>query len=406
MLTKLSKHALLTQLGNEIHFLSPDFHLSGLLYEITKQDLSFDESSLMTVDSMLLEGKPYRVVDGMAIIPVHGYLSHRDSFHIPNYFTGYRYIDALLTEAMSDTSVKGVVLDVNSPGGTVAGAFETTAVIRDVASVKPVAAIVDSSSYSAGYLLSSAASKIYVPEAGGVGSIGVVTMHVDVSKALDDYGFKVTMLYAGDYKVDGNPYEPLSEGARQRIQSRLEQSYDMFVSTVAMNRGLAANVVKDTNAGLFQGASAVSVGLADAVMSPSEAYAAFIGQISNKSEVKIMAAEQVQVATAQATEQPSYTEVMASERTRINTILKCDEAEGRSDLANYIAFETSMSVEEAKKMLAVSPVAVAAADSNPFLDAMNNGENPGIGAEGGDLDTGMTTSQQIVADWKKETGRK
>jgi signal peptide peptidase SppA len=409
----LNKQLLFSQINNELMMISPEFNHTSLVNELNRIEASEDKSFLYTPESMLAEGKAYRVREGgVAEIPIHGYLAHRDNGHIPNLYTGYDYITNLINAAVEDDSVQQIVLDVNSPGGMVNGAFEAADVIREARDKKPITAIVDSSAYSAAYLLSSAATEIFAPKAGGVGSIGVVTMHVDYSKALEDQGIKVTMLYAGKHKVDGNPYAELTAGAKSRIETRLNQSYMLFVNTVASNRGLDTDTVIATEAGVYQGNDAQRYGLIDAVKSPKSAFAVVAGKLDKLKGGIQMSVEQVEAANVEVavTEQieSAKQEAVVNEQKRIQAILDCDEASGRTNLAKHLAFNSRMSVEEAKSLLAVSAkeATKTEAKSNLFEDAMNASENPNVGA-GNEMasDEPVDVVASIVASWKKQTGR-
>lgn len=350
---------------------------------------------------------PYQMLaGGIAVVPVHGYLAHRVGFHIPGYMTGYDYITALVDHAANDSKVKGVMLDVNSGGGEVAGAFDAAGAISKLAANKPVWAIVDNTAYSAAYLLSSAANKVTLPQAGGAGSIGVVTMHVDKSKLLEDNGFKVTMLYAGKSKVDGNPYEPLSDGARSRIENKLQASYNLFVDTVSSNRGMDSADVKATEAATFQGADAQTAGLVDAVMSPKEALAAFQAELAVRPSKRGNAMSIENEQAAPATLNAADTE--KNERARISGIMKCEESEGRRELAEHLAFNTDMSVEAAKAILGAAPKkeAAPAASASPFDAAMTATGNPDVGASAESNVPEVSDADRIVAAYSKATGQK
>jgi signal peptide peptidase SppA len=407
----LSKQMFVNQMNNELLMLHPEYHPSALISELTKIEASEGEMSVYTKDSMFGDSKPYRMHDrGIAVIPIHGYLAHRVDSHRPNTYTGYNYITNLVNAAVDDPEVRSIVLDVNSPGGMVNGAFETADVIRAAREKKPITAIVDSSAYSAAYLLSSAATSIHAPKSGGVGSIGVVTMHVDVSQMLEDEGIKVTMLYAGKYKVDGNPYEKLSEGARSRIETRLSQSYNLFVNTVAENRGIDPDVIIGTEAGIFQGEDAKTHHLIDAVNSPNVAFAVVAGELDklggiHMSEVESIEATTPEVATMDV--ESLKNEARSSEQSRIKGILTCEEAEGRQELANHIAFDTDMSVEAAQKLLGVSAKKseTGTQSASAFEIAMNNSDNPNVGSDDSLSSEEMDVVASITSDWKRATGR-
>ena len=215
----------------------------------------------------------YDVVEGIAIIPVQGTLVQKLGTLRPySGMTGYDGIRACFLRALNDGEVKAICLDIDSPGGEVAGCFDLVDEIYAARGSKPVWAILSESAYSAAYALASAADKIIVPRTGGVGSVGVIVMHVDWSQKIKNDGLQVTIITYGDRKAESNPYEPLSETARKAIQSDIDEMGRLFVSTVSRNRGITEKTVRDTEAACFLGADGVQLGLADRVASPDAAF--------------------------------------------------------------------------------------------------------------------------------------
>ncbi len=215
----------------------------------------------------------YDVVEGIAIIPVQGTLVQKLGTLRPySGMTGYDGIRACFLRALNDGEVKAICLDIDSPGGEVAGCFDLVDEIYAARGSKPVWAILSESAYSAAYALASAADKIIVPRTGGVGSVGVIVMHVDWSQKIKNDGLQVTIITYGDRKAESNPYEPLSETARKAIQSDIDEMGRLFVSTVSRNRGITEKTVRDTEAACFLGADGVQLGLADQVASPDAAF--------------------------------------------------------------------------------------------------------------------------------------
>lgn len=213
---------------------------------------------------------------GIAVIEVKGTLVQRSANLRPySGMTGYNNIRRHIASAMTNPSVKGIVLDIDSPGGEVAGCFDLVDYIYALRGVKPIGAILNEMAYSAAYAIASAADKIYVPRTGGTGSVGVVTMHVDMSKALDKDGFKVTFITYGDKKAEGNPYEPLPDDAKAAIQVDIDAMGRLFVETVARNRGLSVEAVENTQAACYMGRYGVDIGFADMLASPDQAFADF-----------------------------------------------------------------------------------------------------------------------------------
>jgi signal peptide peptidase SppA len=390
----------------------------NLLAALASAESAVKEMAYVTSQSDLGNGRPYRVAQGLAFIPVSGITVHRMDAHIEGWFTGYDFIQASFARAMQDPDVKAVILDISSPGGEVHGAFETADMIAQARGTKPIYAVVDGYAYSAGYALASAADKIFVAQTGGLGSVGVVTMHVDMSGALEQAGISVEYIYAGSHKVDGNPYQALSESARTSIKSRIEESYNVFVSTVATNRGMSPDAVRATEAAFFSGPAAKQVGFADAIMSPREAVLAILGELSGSRSTNAGGSKMEHEAdNAQApdtaAQAAAVTEDKKSERVRIAAITTSDEAKGREDLASHLAFETDMDAEAAKLVLAKAPkVAEQAAEANgaaAFNAAMLASGNPNVG--GGDAAAGQGTDEvpahkRILANYALATGSK
>ena len=223
--------------------------------------------------------RPYDLIDGVAIIPVQGILVHGCTWWGWNE-TDYGSIGEKMLAALEDSEVRAIALHINSPGGEVAGCFDLADMIYAMRGAKPIWAILDENAFSAAYALACCADRIIVPRTGGTGSIGVISMHVDITAALEKFGIKVTTIQFGERKSDSYPTTPLSDVARERFQSDVDLMGEMFVDLVARNRGLAASKVRATQAGCFLGAAGVTAGLADEVLSPDEAFVSLREEIS------------------------------------------------------------------------------------------------------------------------------
>lgn len=212
--------------------------------------------------------EPYRVVgNGTAVITVDGMLVNRGKWiGARGGFVSYEFVQHALMAAREDAGIRSVIVDLNTPGGEAIGAFETADVMREVAAVKPVTAFINGMAASAGYAIASGANRIVTIRSGCLGSIGVVWLHTDMSKAFKASGITPTLIFAGDHKVDGNSYEPLPDHARAYMQSRVNKLYGQFIETVAAGRGeaLSADAARETKAEMFDGQDAVDAGLADA----------------------------------------------------------------------------------------------------------------------------------------------
>lgn len=227
--------------------------------------------------------EPIVVMDRVAIIGVEGTLVHKGGY-VGSFSgeTSYEGIQTQVARAMARDDVKGVVFEVDSYGGEVAGAFETADLIHQLSRAKPTIAILTDFAYSGGYLLASQARQIIMPEFGGAGSIGVITMHVDWSRNLANEGIDVTIFKSGEHKADGNPFQPIAPDAAARIQSRIDAMRDKFAATVARGRGSRLTKAKalKTEAQAFVADEAVDLGLADGVGNTVAAFNAFVEAVN------------------------------------------------------------------------------------------------------------------------------
>lgn len=207
-------------------------------------------------------------VERIAVVSVIGTLVARSGYlDAASGLQAYGDISDAIAAAMDGVSVRGVILDVDSPGGEVGGLFDLVDRIKAIraASDKPLWAVANESALSAAYAIASAADRLYVTRTGEVGSIGVVAVHVDESGADAKAGLSWSFVFAGDQKVDGNAHEPLSQRARATIQADVDRLYSEFCALVAVNRGLTIEAVRGTNAATYRGDLAVRAGLADRV---------------------------------------------------------------------------------------------------------------------------------------------
>jgi signal peptide peptidase SppA len=232
---------------------------------------------LLTGEAMSTQPQPLhspQTRKGVAVIPIYGLLTNDGPAH---YGSNYLAIAAAAEKAASNPSVERIVLAVDSPGGDVVGLPEAADVLASVAKIKPVSAIVEGTSASAAYWLTSQANDITLTPSGEVGSVGVRMMHVDMSKMLNDSGFKVTELYSGDFKTEWSPYKPLTDAAKADMQGRLSAVHKNFVSAIARGRGIrtADFAAKRFGEGrMFSADEALKHGLVDKVQAPHHFYRA------------------------------------------------------------------------------------------------------------------------------------
>lgn len=343
--------------------------------------------------------RPYNVVDGVLQIPVKGVLLHDFPWQYGAWATGYEYIWQAFKRGQADGNVRGIALIEDTPGGMVAGCFDLVDRIYATENRKPLRSFAMESAYSAGYAIASVADSITVSRTGGVGSIGVVTMHVDVSKALDKMGLKITFIHFGKHKVDGNAYEPLPADVEKRIQARIDELGEVFVASVARNRGMDAQAIRDTEALCFTATEAVSNGLADQIGSLDDAVAAFAADLSLTEEDEQMAGQNEspavdQAAAITAARTEGHTAGVAegtkagatAERARINAIIASDEGKKRPKAALSLALKSDMSAEAAQAVLAdlaeEKAETAAPQGQSQFEQAMNKDKNADLGTAG------------------------
>ena len=361
--------------------------------------------------------RSYAVSDGgVAIIPVQGTLVQRSSgLDAESGLTSYARIGAEMRDALADDQIRAILMEIDSPGGEVAGLFDLADAIFQARDVKPVWAIANESAYSAAYAIASAAERIAMPRSAGAGSIGVVAMHMDQSAKDAKQGYVYTPVYAGARKIDGSEHFPLSDEARASLQAEVDRLYGLFASTVARNRGIDPDAVRATEAGWLNPQDAVAGGFADGIATFADTLAelerraappnGIVGaraaarrvsttrkrQMDEQKETAIEAVEESPgVAETELPSQEATLDVDAlkmegrqegktAERERIAAILAAPEAEGRADLARSLALETDLDVTSALRVLSSAPE--QAMGGAALSAAMANVRNPVVGAD-------------------------
>jgi capsid assembly protease len=155
--------------------------------------------------------------------------------------TDYSDIRAQVKRALADPGTKTIDLLIDSPGGSVLGLPETADVIHAANRTKPVRAFVAGIAASAAYWLASQASTITLTPSGEVGSVGVLDLHADITKALDNSGVKITAVTAGEHKVERAPFTPLSDDAKAHMQEGVNAWYGDFLTAIRRGRGIRAH---------------------------------------------------------------------------------------------------------------------------------------------------------------------
>lgn len=216
----------------------------------------------------------------VAVLPLYGLISHRTNVMSEISGPGGSSCQAFtkqFRQALNDPNCKAIVVDVDSPGGTVDGVAELADEIYQARGKKPITAVSDCLMASAAYWIGSACDEIAVSPSSMTGSIGVYTSHEDESQALEQEGVKVTLVSAGKYKAEGNSFEPLGDEARAALQQTVDNYYGLFVNAVAKGRGVKAEDVKNGfgEGRIVSASQAVKLGMADRVATLDQVLAGF-----------------------------------------------------------------------------------------------------------------------------------
>lgn len=351
------------------------------------------------------DGGYYMTQDGLALIQVLGSLVQRSAgMDAMSGIESYGNIGAKLQAAFNDPRVQGILLEIDSDGGQVAGCFELASMIRSIDATKPVTAHANEKAFSAAYALASSAGELMLAPTGMVGSVGVRMLHVDQSNYDAKRGMVYTPIYAGERKGDFSPHAALSDEAHAVAQDMVDRTYATFVDHVAAMRNMDAKTVRDTEAGVLHPDQALKNGMIDSVGRLGDALQSLRGRVTEAQKVPVfpghkrhqraanadkpkeqdMATEDANKITADAlaaaraegfkeAQQASQNATALgakAEQERIAGILAHPEAVGRKSFADYLAFKTTNSVEAAGEMLKHAGKEASEASANPLAEGM------------------------------------
>lgn len=353
---------------NQPHLCTPEY--AETVLAVLSEKLNIQEG-LFQIQNEPKEKRDIEVnANGVYTLPIVGSMVHRGGMMDAMSGTmSYEGIQSNIQSALDNPNVKSILLDVDSSGGAVAGAFDLRDFILEAKGKKPIYALARDSMCSAAYLISSACTKVYATQTAAVGSIGVVAMHVDKSKVNEEAGIKPTFIYAGKFKTAGNTNEPLEGEALDYLQESVNDSYDMFVKAVADARGLDEKVIRDTEARVYKGAKAKSLGLVDGVRGMKAVYKE-LAEISQKRVItqtmskKGQSMDNVDVEKLEADLTQALADVDAT-KANIETLQAAIIAEG------YSITETGLKKEEAEEFMDIDGEKVAkSAIPAPVLKAL------------------------------------
>lgn len=221
----------------------------------------------------------YTVARGVATIPISGTLVHKLGGVEPySGMVGYDCLHKVIGDALVNEEVGALLLDIDSPGGEVAGGFEFARWLRKQTlkadGEKPIVAFANEMACSGAYAIASSCDAIMTTDTGIIGSIGVYTLHVDMTKGLSKNGVEVTMIRAGERKARGAAFEHADKETFSKLEAWVEETWGIFADHVALGRPLTAEAVLDLEGDWFTGSDALDLGLVDAVDSPEAIFEA------------------------------------------------------------------------------------------------------------------------------------
>lgn len=213
------------------------------------------------------EAKPYRTEQGAAVIDIRGALTKRGGF----WTDGYERIRERIEAALNDGAVRSILLNIDSPGGTVDGCKVLADWIASVRDEKPMYAFADGTMCSAAYWIGAATGRVFAPVSARVGSVGVVMTHTDWSKWNENFGIGVTYITGGEFKAVGNIDTPLSDKDLAYLQKSIDEAYAMFRHGVASSMALDEAEAKDWADGkVFYAEEAHELGLVTRLVASRE----------------------------------------------------------------------------------------------------------------------------------------
>lgn len=205
----------------------------------------------------------------VAVIPVYGVLTHRaHALQASTTMTSTEVLASSLRAAANNPEISAIVLDIDSPGGSVFGVQEVGDVIHGLRGTKPIIAVANAQAASGAYWIASQADELVVTPSGAVGSIGAFMKHTDASEKNARDGIKNTYVYAGKFKVEGNPDGPLEGEGLAHAQGMVDSFYTAFVRAVSKGRGVSVDTVRGPDFGegrMVLARNAVAQGMANRI---------------------------------------------------------------------------------------------------------------------------------------------
>ncbi len=348
--------------------------------------------------------------EGVALIPVTGPLfRYANIFTMISGATSYEMLAQDFIAAVENPDIHAILLDIDSPGGEVNGCAELASLIYEARGSKPIIAYASGDAASGAYWIASAADEIVVSETSGLGSIGVVGVY---RKPREDKNGPQTI----EIVSSQSPFkrlDPESDDGRARLQARMDAMAEVFVTTIARNRGIDAPQVLERFGGgdVLIGAHAVTAGLADRIGSLEKLVSQLAtanpalqrGFLLSASQPTPQPKETLMDVNSLTENHPDLlaqvqTDARNAERIRIQTVLESEAATGREALARHLAFATDMATDMAVGMLGKAPKEEPkAATPGSFEQVMRDLGNPSIQpAANSDVDDVDATARRLA----------
>lgn len=412
----MTKHLqLLNKLFNTPLAVTPDYYrtVCGALSErlniakLSANDETEDSNSLKQRAENFNADRPEHrryfydsFTEGVAVLSIEGSLVHKYGYLNPSSgMTGYDGIKRRIDYALSDPECNQIMLDMDSPGGEVAGCFDLADYIYSIRGQKKITAFVNDLAASACYAIASQCDQIYISQTGRAGSIGVIMAHTNIEEALAKAGREITLIFSGDHKADGNPYAALPESVRAQFQKECTESHQQFAEKVAKGRGLTVEAVLGTQARVYSGQAAIDAGLADEMMASHDIIPHLISQGAGSSNNSLYLADQPATLNAEvnmpdknkAKDKPNQGAVVegqdqqavvegqgqqldagAAMQARIAGIMDNDLSATNPGLSKHLAFSTSLTVEQASAVMTAAEGDKPKVTDAPNQDAANS----------------------------------
>lgn len=330
------------------------------------------------------------VIKGVAIIPVKGALAKDhgwNSFYSSRQMSGYLGIRQQVEKALLMPGVRAILLDIDSPGGTVDGCVELVDYLNSIS--LPLYAWVDGQATSAAEWIKSTAIESYAPATAMHGSIGVRSGHTDWSAWNEKHGFKETHFVApeGSYKATPNMDTPIDEKAREYIQNRLNSAYTIFRDSMAANLGLDSKAIDAMDAKIFITSEAIELGLVTGTMPDIDTCISHIAKKEGDMDKNTLKAEHPELykQVVQEGVDQAKSETKATVKAAVENALSLMGVVAGEELANKVKVmtETNMTAEQAKA-LGIVPAASTQAPK------------PGAEGEGEEEPAASTTMNAIL----------